>query len=432
LKVLFVYPGVAVWGYGSYYRFGHDCMDAWWVPMGLCHVAASVIDAGHEVDLLDLRFVPHRENMIKVISESDAEVVALSYQTPDRDIALDVAQVAREHGKIVVAGGHHPTIVPEDLVESGGFNYIIRGEGELAIAGILKEIHQGKTAEGLVVNGPVIKDLDAVPFPYIFPLYREEVLRKKHIFPIMVSRRCPGTCKFCYPIEKLIFGPKTKWRSVDNVFEEIDLYYNPYGIEKVLIYDNMFTTWNKYVIEFAERKAQRGYKFAYGVNARADKLDEETVRVLAESNCTMVFLGVESGSQRMLDFMGKRMKVEDNLRAAELCEKYGIAILANLLVGVPGESEDHYTLTYQLMEKMRPEVIAYNYFTPFPGTEWYQYCIDNNLIEKDTPYRSFEMNTSKVNGLIKGVDYERVKRWESKILSTARNQPGLVQAIDEQ
>jgi len=431
LKVLFVYPGVTVWGYGAFYRFGHDCMDAWWIPMGMCHVAASIVDAGHEVDLLDLRFVPDRDAMVRGISESDAEVVALGFQTPDRDVAFDVARVARDCGKIVVGGGHHPTIVPEDLARSGLFNYVVTGEGELAIAPILDEIERGSRAEGRIVKGPVVKNLDSAPFPFIFPLYRKEILEKKHIFPIMVSRRCPGTCRFCYPIEKLVFGPKTKWRSVENVFSEIDIYYDPYGIRKLLIYDNMFTTSRKYVIEFARRKTEGGYDFVYGVNARADRLHEDTVQALAESNCTMIFLGVESGSQRMLDFMGKRMRVEDNLRASELCRKHGIAVLANLLVGVPGETEEDYRLTYELMKKMRPDIIAYNYFTPFPGTQLHQYCLEHGLIDKHAPYRAYEMNTSKTQGLVRGVDYERVKRWEPKIISTAVNQPGLVKALDE-
>jgi len=391
--------------------------------MGMCHVAAAALEAGHEVDLLDLRFVRDRECMVKAVAESDAQVVALGFQTPDRDIAFDVAGVARRHGKVVVAGGHHPTIVPEDLLQSGLFDYVVRGEGELAIGPLLDEIARKGASGPRIIDGPVVKRLDSMPFPYIFPLYRENVLKAKHVLPIMVSRRCPGTCKFCYPVEKLVFGPKTKWRTVDDVFAEIDLYYEPYSIREVLIYDNMFTTWTKYVVEFARRKVEGGYEFVYGVNARADRLDEETVRALSESGCTMVFLGVESGSQRMLDFMGKRMRVEDNLRAAELCRRFGIAVLANLLVGVPGETEEDYELTYDLVKKMRPDVIAYNCFTPFPGTEWHRYCLENGLIDPEIPYRAYEMHLAKTNRLLQGVDYARVKRWEARILELARNQP---------
>jgi radical SAM superfamily enzyme YgiQ (UPF0313 family) len=312
------------------------------------------------------------------------------------------------------------------LVRSNLFHYIVRGEGELAIAPILAEIESGSRPPVRVVDGPVVTDLDSNPFPFIFPLYREEILSKKHIFPTMVSRRCPGTCKFCYPIERLVFGPKTKWRSVENVFAEIGLYYDQCAITEVLIYDNMFTTWSKYVVDFARQKVDRGYDFVYGVNARADKLDEETIRALAESRCTMVFLGVESGSQRLLDFLGKRMKAEENLRAARLCKQYGIAVLANLLVGVPGEEEEDYRLTYDLLERMEPDIIAYNCFTPFPGSEMYEYCLKQNLIDANMPYSSYEMHLTKNGRPVRGVDYERMKRWEPRILGLARNQPQIM------
>ena len=196
--------------------------------------------------------------------------------------------------------------------------------------------------------------------------------------------------------------------------------------EEVLIYDNMFTTWKKYVLDFTRAKRAGGYDFIYGVNARADKLDEETVKALAESKCLQVFIGVASGSERILDFLGTRTRVEQFRKAAERCRSHGVTILANLPVGVPGETEESCRRAQELRNSVRPQVIAYNYLTPFPGTAMYTYCIENDLIDPDMPYGAYEMNASKIRGLVRGVDYDRVKRWEPRILSTATHQPALV------
>lgn len=393
-------------------------MDASFIPLGICQLAAGVRLDQVEVDLLDFRFVRDWREVEQKLAASRADVAAISFQTPNRDNAVKVAALARKHGCRTVAGGPHATALPEDLVASGVFDHVVVGEGEEVFRALLAGRYPASAPQ--VISGHVV-DLNALPFPYFFPLYVEKIMKPRGILPLMITRCCPGRCTFCYPLEKKLFG-NTKFRRADNVFAEILAWQRVFPVKELWIYDNMFVANRQLLHDFHALRKQHGLQFTFNANARADYLTEELVALLADSGCIQLNLGVESGSQRILDQLGKGIRVEQYLRVAEWCHRHGVWIAANLLAGVPGETEHDLRLTYRLLRRMRPNSRAFNYLVPFPGTLFYEQARQEKIIRLDLPFSAYEMNLNKLTPLLTGMNLRRLRKWEGKTLRLVNRQ----------
>lgn len=426
MKILFIYPGNATIGFNSAFSKS-DNPDTWYVPLGICYLTAILKKKKYEVDIIDFRYEKGFEEIKEKIMDSNADVIAISFQTAAASYAYQTAKVAKQMGKIVIGGGIHPTVMPREVIDTGCFDHIIVGEGVISLPKLLKEIETGIVKEKIII-GEIEKDLDSLPIPYLFKIYKKHVIKKRKLIFLFTSRGCPGRCSFCQPVIDKMFGRRVHFRTPDNILSEVLYWKNKYNIKHFMIVDDIYTIKKKYVLELCRKLVEMNLPLTWSINSRVDTFDEEMAKALSESKCVWNCIGFESGSQRILDYLGKKTTVEKGLKTAALCRKYNIKFTANILVGIPTETEEDYKMNFKFISEIKPTRVSYNYLVPYPGTEMYDLGIKQGWLNKNIYNEKYEMNQSREKGLMSCVNYDLAKAWEYPINNWHEMKEGLVSA----
>lgn len=413
MKILFIYPGIANIGFNAIHS-GSENPDTWYIPLGICYLAAVLKKGGHEVDLIDFRYEKGLREIQKKMDASNADVVAISFQTPSASYAYQTAKFAKQMGKIVIGGGIHPTVMPKEAFATGYFDHIVVGEGIISLAKLIKDIEAGISREA-IITGEIETNLDSLPIPHPFKIYETHVIKKRKLVLMFTSRGCPGRCTFCQPVADKMFGKKIHTRKPENILSEVIFWKKKYKIKHFMIVDDIFTLKKKYVLEFCQKLVEADLSLTWSINSRVDTFDEEMAQALSESKCIWSCIGFESGSQRILDYLNKKTTVERGIKTAALCRKYNLNFSANLLVGVPTETEEDYKLNFKFISEIKPTIVSYNYLVPYPGTEIYNECIKQRWLNGNINHERYEMNANRKKGLISCVNYDMAKAWEYPI-----------------
>ncbi|HUT34030.1 MAG TPA: radical SAM protein [Planctomycetota bacterium] len=380
-----------------------------WVPTGLAYLAAALRKAGH-----DVRVHSREEQLIKdgfdwdradarlraLLEEFRPGVVGLSVTTPAMPEAATLARLAKEacgEATLVVLGGPHATALPErTLAECAQVDAVVLGEGEgtlveLAergprddVAGICfrRDGHPERTAPR-----PRVRDLDTLgPVPYDLFDMEHYTARDRWMvrwLPVRAtnlrtSRGCPNTCHFC--AGHLVSGLGVRFHSVGYVIEQMRLAVERFGVEAIHFEDDTLGASRPRLLELCEaiRRADLHRRVTWDALLRANQADPEALRAMKAAGCFQVEFGFESGSDAMLRALNKNTTVEMNLRAARLAREAGLRIYADIMVGLPGETEDDLRATLRFVRHTRPEVLSFARLYPLPGT-----AIHESLSEAD-------------------------------------------------
>ena len=351
MKICFIEP--------PYQTFMED-LDA---PFSLMYLAAVAEQCGWQVAILDMN------SLDDPIPEADVYgVTSSSPQWPDTiKLSFRLAQEFPDSLKIV--GGNHISAEPNDL-DGTKFDLAVLGEGEIALTHILKDYTHMKKVR--IVPGPLIKDLDSIPFParhlvdwsrYKRGIYWEKQLLEPAV-SIISSRGCPFNCVFCG--SHVVFGRRTRFRSVENVVAEIVHVIDVMGYRGFNFHDDTFCLNTKRVIELC--KEFELLNIVWRCLSRVDTVDEEMLQAMQKAGCKELILGVESGSQKILDRLQKGTTVKQNLKAMKLTKKVGIQLKVGIIVGSPGETWETVEETKQLLKECPPDFWNVSVLTPFPGS----------------------------------------------------------------
>ena len=428
MDIALVYPNIAKLGFGCAGGPEPYLQDKRQKPLGLLYIAKALIRQGHGVKMLDLRFLSGFDDYERRLEQMAPDIVGISFMTPSRDYAFRCAEIAKQQGRWVVGGGVYATHGHADMLESGYFDYVITGEGDVSFPKLVAALSRGERPDEGVIDGEMPENLDNLPFPEI-RLYDIEFYKslpgwsgfRTPATGLICTRGCPAQCTFCKPLAEEMFGKKIRFRSIDNVMEEIRWYVNEFGIKTIHTYDDTFTFKKSYVLEFCERMANEALDVDWTVNTRSNCLDDEVAAAFKKAGCKMISFGFESGSQRILDFIKKGITVEQSLRAAEICHKYRIRFLANILVGIPGETDEDFELTLKFLRRIKADIVYINNLIPYPGTAIRDYCEERGLLK---PIRKYEDYMSCLeNEPIIGVDYDRIRRFAA-LVEQERSHPG--------
>ena len=215
-------------------------------------------------------------------------------------------------------------------------------------------------------------------------------------------------------------GSSIRRRSVNNVIEEIRHLIKTYGIKSIQFWDDCFTEDINWVKEFCKKYEEENIKLPFIIQTRSDIICKNfnMMKMLRKAGLVMAAIGFESGNDRVLKFMNKGVTTKDNLKAANICKRLGIKIWAYNLMGVPTERIDEARDTLRMIRKIRPYRSSTAFFSPHPGSSFYEYCKKNNL-SLITAHNSFERSPETDYPKIKGIDYDRLRvlAKESKELS---------------
>lgn len=370
-----------------------------WTPVYLPLAAGALRAAGHEVSIVECGHLaagppaaatPPLRRFRDALLERPPEAVVFEMPLEHLDDVGDLAAAAREAapGALILAGGRHPTLLPRETLDAHpALDGVIVGEPEatlVELAGVGKLAGLAGTAArdgGQAVAGPrrePIADLDRVVPPPALDLldmayHTGRTLRAIPCLPlrtatILSSRGCAASCRFCS--EGRLYPAPHRWHGAARVVAIIEDLVARYGVEGVYFQDETFLGNRDRVLELCGELARSGLasRVAWSAQARTDAVDAEVLAAMRRGGCVQLELGVESGSQRLLDELAKGETVEDHERAFALARGAGIRTLASVMVGTPGERLEDVRLTDELLGRLRPTVVRLVRYIPMPGT----------------------------------------------------------------
>lgn len=360
-------------------------------PLGLGYIAAVLERNEYKPNVIDLTF---QEEKKKLGFKSD--IYGLSCTTVLSRNALSLAKEIKEKNptSTIVFGGPHPTLLPNEIILNPWVDAVCIGEGEYAFTEIVQHIENGESLsdiKGIAYKEqgkPVfteqrrpIENLDELPFPsqYLFPVEKYFEANGIRDLSIHTSRGCPGNCTYCQPTLRTIFGPKLRYRSPENVLDEIEIIVKKHKLDMFVVTDDTFTWHTKNVEEICRGMIKRGINVLWRCQTRVNA-PRETLHWMKKAGCIAVAFGVESGSQKILDNIQKNIKIADIKTAFKNCHEVGILTHAYIMVGNIGEDKTTIQQTKDILAEIKPFNINVSITTPYPGTQLYDYAMKNNLL----------------------------------------------------
>jgi len=336
--------------------------------------------------------------------EFKPDIIAISATSSDFQLGMELVKFVKDIP--IIFGGVHATIAPEDILSSN-INYVFKGEAEEIIVNLLKDIiEENDLSEypGLWYNRdgftrknpgcPVIKDLDTVP-PPDWSLFDERHFRRPFQGKIYRmgtyenARGCPySTCSYCimHTFKKLQpKGLHYREKSVDKTIKEIKRLIKDYNINLIKFWDENFLGHRKKAKEFLIRyKEEVGIPFM--IQTRPENVTEELAKLLKESNCVNLSVGIEHGNEKIrAEILHRYTKNKEIIKGFDNCNKYGLRTNSFLIMGVPTETRQHIFEGIKLIKKCNPSSCDTFFLFPYKGTEIHQYCLEHKLIDKDEP-----------------------------------------------
>ncbi len=381
MKVALVYPRTKKDVYSS------------WAPRGFVSLSTLLVkNTTHDVFVIDSSFNKDLKNTKKHLLNIKPDVVSLSISFDLMNNAKELINFSKKIGAITVVGGPYAILEPEKIFsEILCVDYVITGDSEFVFPKILEALEENKTPidikgvyyrkeKKIVFTGEAdfYQELNSLPFPDYSLLSTTETYFRFGTATIISCLGCPFRCNFCQPTLNRLFGNKVRFRSPKNVIEEISYLKEKYDIKEIYFVDDTFgldKKWLKRLVSLLEKKDLTNIKFL--VNTRVNVLNEEIAKLLKRMNCSLVSVGVESGSQKILDNLNKDINVQQIIKAFNLCKKYGLATLANLMIGNPGETKETLKETKKLLRKIKPNSLYLSFLTPYPGTYLYEKSLRN-------------------------------------------------------
>jgi radical SAM superfamily enzyme YgiQ (UPF0313 family) len=327
--------------------------------LGILYLAGVLRDWGYKPQVIDLAACD-LETPVKV----ESKIVGISLTTPQRDQAYRIVRQLKKEGKTLIAGGPHATYMPDECIENG-FDYVIRGEGELPLLSLMLYLTSSMKPESNVLGN--VKDcvsLDKLSMPARDLINLDEyryTIEGRHATTLMTSRGCPYNCSFCARVTRSF-----RYAKAETVMKEIWHLRKTYGYHAFMIFDDVFIASKKRNRKLAAILEGQNLKFR--CFARSNLIDEENVELMKYMGVVEVGIGVESGNSEILRRNLKGTSPEGNLQAFKELQKAGIRAKAFLIVGLPGESESTVRDTEEWIKRARPDDIDISIFQPLPGS----------------------------------------------------------------
>lgn len=298
----------------------------------------------------------------------------------------------------IVKGAPFLTYNTNTIYENPFIDYVIMGEAELTLKDILDGVPDNEIL-GIcyrenfqpVKNDkrPFIDNLDILPFPARHlvdnSIYKRPDNGKVQAV-VKVARGCPFHCFFC--LATPVSGAKVRTRSPENIVAELKVCVEKYNIKNFLFWSDIFNFDREWTLELCQKIIESGLKITWSSNTRADTMDDEMAKMMFKSGCRLVSIGVESGSQKMLDNIGKKITLDDIRNTVKILKKNKIKIYNYFVIGLPWETEETVEETIKFAIELNSNFISFYTATPLPGTKYFAYAMMNKLVEGNLDFRS--------------------------------------------
>ena len=417
MRTTLIYAGIAGKGFNSL----KQGMDSGWISHGLASLSAYARTHGFDVDLIDLRALNDWDHFRQEVAARRPDVVGLTMMSVDFNPVMKAVQIIKAAcpETVTVVGGPHPSFEPQSVLDNPQADHVVVAEGEITFTNLLRAVANGERPTDRLLIG-IHPNLDRLPYAdrdlflnewrkFGYDMESPEVPFVDELPPpfvtIIAGRGCMYNCSFCKPAEDFLFGKGTRRRSVPNIIGELKDLRERYRFNSFMFHDDCLLEDHKWCQEFVAAYRAEGFRQPYFCQSRADLLmrHEETVALMAANGLRGLFIGFESGSDRVLKFLRKGTTRQINLDAARVCRKYGLTVWANYMLGLPEETKQEVLETVSMLREIDPDYYSPAFYTPHPGTDLYDYTLEHglSLIED---YDSYRRNPTELK--IKGHDLE--------------------------
>lgn len=354
--------------------------------LGILTLSAWLRDHGVHVEVTDLTFARDAEPVTQHLRKFRPHLVGVHTKTLTMPRALEVAARARAEGVPVVAGGPDSATRPDKYLDEG-FDAVVPSEGEATLVEAAMRVASGEPLAGCPgtvtrVNGhtvvgptrPFLRNLDDLPLPawdlidmeaYLAAWQRTTGERRA---AVLTSRGCPFDCSWC---SKPTFGRTYRQQSVGRVLAELSALHHRYRVDYVRFCDDVFGVDRRWLEDLLNRLIAEGPHLGFECLARVDLLKPDLLDRMKAAGLQRVYLGVESGSQKMLDAMSRGTRLAQIERVAASLRAHRVRQFWFLMLGYPGETLEDIEATLQLFRRFSPEEYSVSIAVPVPGTRFY-------------------------------------------------------------
>ena len=373
-KVLLVYPNIP--------------KVATQPPLGLMYIAQVLRAAGHMPRII--------EGTAEMIRQQFERTLILNLDRPDFIGITCMSSMYHEILKIrdyfhqwnipLIFGGVHATILPETLLcdDVHLMDYVVQGEGEKTMLKIVEGEIVAHKSENLIVQGERTENLNELPFPardLVDPRYL------RHSVSILASRGCPFNCSFCQPTLRKVFGERVRRRSPWNVVCEMISCKREFGIRDFEFFDDTFTSDKNWVYEFCD--LVEPLPFTWKALSRVDMLDPHLLAYMKMAGLSKLSLGIESGSQEILNSYSKGVTVEQSHNVLEWCKDLGIKVHGFFMIGALDETQETIQKTKEFIRQHEFDTIFVTVTTPTPCTRLYDQAVKEGRLKVD--WKDFDL-----------------------------------------
>lgn len=394
-------------------NLGNSVNYKYLLPLGLAYISSVLKQAKHTVDCFNAN---HYEGTIdnllgKMLTQNKYDYVLTGgLSTSYNQIKMITEAVHKSDCDTgLILGGGLISSEPEIMLDNLMPDYIVIGEGEKTIVGLIKclelkdDLSQVAGIGYRDLNGTIrlnkpampIEDLDSIPYPdfagFEFAKYLDQMrptdqyfydlFDQPRVYPIVCSRSCPFLCTFCFHPA----GNKYRQRSVDSIMAELTVMVKRYRINTIAIYDELFSNNRAWLYEFCRRfkafTAGLAWECRWTCQMRVDKMDEEVLKTMKDAGCYMVSYGLESYSPVVLKSMKKHITTQQIARAVEDTYKNQISLQGNFIFGDSAETTKTANETLDYWKKHSYAGIMLGFINPYPGTDIYQHCVKRGIIK---------------------------------------------------
>ncbi len=366
-------------------------------PIGLMYVASTLEKAGFTVQMLDnyLQNKPLQE-VKQVIADFNPTLVGITCGSATYKRCIEAAQAIKEVKSdcTVVVGGWHASYLPDTLLSHPEIDYVVMGEGEHAITQLANALSVGdlkaasavagvacRSSEGNIHNVPVfIENMDEIPYParHLLPMEQYdrvvEFLNAKPADIMSISRGCVFACGFCET--RKLWGNICRGFSPQRVIGEIEDLMSRFGTRGIYFINDNFTLRKEKTKELCRLMIERNLGLEWVCDTRVDLVNDEVLELMSKAGCKVIWFGVESGSPKVLQRIGRNTTPEQVEAAFKLCKKHGIKTACSFMLGLPDETLADMEVSLKFAKKIDPDYCQFNIFIAYPDSKLY-----NELLE---------------------------------------------------
>jgi radical SAM superfamily enzyme YgiQ (UPF0313 family) len=368
-------------------------------PLGILYISSHLKARGFETAVFDMTF-KSLDTFAEYVQRERPPVVGIYSNIMTRPRIVKMLQLCIAAGSRVVVGGPDSANYPDEYLERGASAVVI-GEGELTLEELLphfarygSEGLEGiagiayRDADGQVRRTPAreyIADLTAQPWPDREAIDIPEYVRiwkdnhGRGSVSLITARGCPYTCKWC---SHAVYGYTHRRRSPENVAEELQMIIETYSPDMVWYADDVFTIHRGWFLKYVEELKRRGIKIPFETISREDRLKEEIVEGLAEIGCFRIWVGAESGSQKILDSMKRKTNAEGVVEVTHRLQRHGIEAGMFIMLGYDGEEMEDLQASVDLLKRSDPDLFLTTVAYPIKNTPYYQDVADRVIALK--------------------------------------------------